>query len=190
MAVLPRPVIMMIWSQPAARASSTPYWMMACPPGEAFPWAALWWRGESACLVQRREKRLCERVFSWLLQHRRIVAQHGFANYLYRHPALPHELVVKFLQAEACALRPLVVVAQLHDLQLAQGVNQVSGIGGAALGFHFGHGMGLETLFDEEVHTLVESHFSGVHFDADDVAGIAQQGVLQLPQAQLQEGGV
>src|SRR6478736_1031793 len=28
MAVLPRPVMMMIWSQPAASASSTPYWMM------------------------------------------------------------------------------------------------------------------------------------------------------------------
>src|SRR4051794_10388567 len=28
MAVLPRPVMMMIWSQPAARASSTPYWMI------------------------------------------------------------------------------------------------------------------------------------------------------------------
>src|SRR5262249_25563896 len=28
MALLPRPVMMMIWSQPAARASSTPYWMM------------------------------------------------------------------------------------------------------------------------------------------------------------------
>src|SRR5437588_4411445 len=28
MAVLPRPVTMMIWSQPAASASSTPYWMM------------------------------------------------------------------------------------------------------------------------------------------------------------------
>src|ERR1019366_9861017 len=28
MALLPRPVMMMIWSQPAAMASSTPYWMM------------------------------------------------------------------------------------------------------------------------------------------------------------------
>src|SRR5271156_5801487 len=28
MALLPRPVMMMIWSQPAATASSTPYWMM------------------------------------------------------------------------------------------------------------------------------------------------------------------
>src|SRR5262250_2962564 len=28
MALLPRPVMMMIWSQPAANASSTPYWMM------------------------------------------------------------------------------------------------------------------------------------------------------------------
>src|SRR3954465_2906669 len=28
MADLPRPVTMMIWSQPAAMASSTPYWMM------------------------------------------------------------------------------------------------------------------------------------------------------------------
>src|SRR6476620_10872809 len=28
MAVLPLPVMMMIWSHPAARASSTPYWMM------------------------------------------------------------------------------------------------------------------------------------------------------------------
>src|SRR5436190_19736065 len=28
MAVLPRPVTMMIWSQPEASASSTPYWMM------------------------------------------------------------------------------------------------------------------------------------------------------------------
>src|SRR6201998_1997119 len=28
MACLPRPVIIMIWSQPAARASSTPYWIM------------------------------------------------------------------------------------------------------------------------------------------------------------------
>src|SRR5215471_17910902 len=28
MAVLPRPVMMMIWSQPAASASSTPYWMI------------------------------------------------------------------------------------------------------------------------------------------------------------------
>src|SRR5438270_13947373 len=28
MELLPRPVMMMIWSQPAARASSTPYWMM------------------------------------------------------------------------------------------------------------------------------------------------------------------
>src|SRR3954471_20459528 len=28
MADLPRPVMMMIWSQPAAIASSTPYWMM------------------------------------------------------------------------------------------------------------------------------------------------------------------
>src|ERR1041384_7896254 len=28
MAVLPRPVMMTIWSHPAASASSTPYWMM------------------------------------------------------------------------------------------------------------------------------------------------------------------
>src|SRR5438309_8924199 len=28
MALLPRPVTMMIWSQPDASASSTPYWMM------------------------------------------------------------------------------------------------------------------------------------------------------------------
>ena len=50
--------------------------------------------------------------------------------------------------------------------------------------------MRLVSLLLEEFHGLLEGHFAGVHPDADQVAGIAQQRVLELSEAQLEKGGV
>jgi hypothetical protein len=50
--------------------------------------------------------------------------------------ALAHEIVVKVFEVEGGALLFHHVGAELHDFELAEGVVEVGGVGGAALGFY------------------------------------------------------
>jgi uncharacterized Fe-S cluster-containing protein len=60
--------------------------------------------------------------------------QHRLAHNLDRCQALQHEVIVKLLQVEGRPLLLLEIFAELHDLELAQGVVEVGRVGGAALG--------------------------------------------------------
>src|ERR1700687_5424215 len=87
--------------------------------------------------------------------------QHGFADDLDGCWALAHECVVELLEVEGWALFGFQVFAELHDFELAEGVVEVGGVGGAAFGFNEADGAGLVALFDEEVYGLVDSPSSG-----------------------------
>ncbi len=54
----------------------------------------------------------------------------------------------------------------------------------AALGFDHRRLFRLVAFLLEELDGFVEAHLAGVHLDADDKAGVAQQCVLQLTEAQ------
>src|SRR2546421_3013263 len=69
-----------------------------------------------------------------------VTGQQDAADQLDRDPALAHELVVERLKLELPALRLAVVLAQLVDLQLTQGVVEVSRVVGAAAGLLVGPG--------------------------------------------------
>ena len=43
----------------------------------------------------------------------------------------------------------------------------------------------LKAFLFEKLHTLLHGAFAGVHLDADDVARVAQKGVLQLAEPHL-----
>ena len=81
--------------------------------------------------------------------------EHGFADDFDGGGALAHEVVVEGLEVEGGALFVLHVFAELHDFEFAEGVVEVGGVGGAALGFDEAYGVGLVAFFDEEVYGLV-----------------------------------
>src|SRR5438270_11864409 len=160
MADLPRPVTIMIWSHPAAIASSTPYWMMGLSTSGSISLGCALVAGRkrvprpaagktafrtlfifrSACDIVRCRKRAVEVIHSpAILNYRclkdgRVVAHHVFADVLDRHEAVLHELVVEVLKRELVAHLLLVIFTQLHDLQLAERIDKVRWVGGAALG--------------------------------------------------------
>src|SRR5476649_1790410 len=72
-----------------------------------------------------------------------------------------------------------------ENLQLAQRVIEIRRVRSSAPGFHFGDGRNLETLMYEELLSLFDGHLSGMHFDADNEACVAQQCIQQLPESQL-----
>ena len=64
--------------------------------------------------------------------------------------------------------------------------DEVGRVGGAALGFLFGGGADLVAVVHEEVDGLFHGHVAGVHADADDVAGVAEERILDVYKRQLQ----
>src|SRR6516165_643308 len=119
------------------------------------------------------------------LQGRGFIAQQDTAHDRNRWLALFYEIVVESLQAVVASYLLLVITAQLHDLQLAQGVDQVRWVRGAPLRLALSNGGGLVPFPDEEIGCLRQRHPGGMHLDAHDIAGIAQQRVLQLSDAQF-----
>ena len=77
------------------------------------------------------------------LQRRRVIAEHLPPNHLHRRKALFQEGVVEFLKRKLVAFQFLVILPQLHDLQLAQRVDEIRRIGGAASGLTQAVGAGL-----------------------------------------------
>ncbi len=110
--------------------------------------------------------------------------EHGFADNFDWGEALLHEVVVEVLEVEGCALFFPHVLAELHDLQLAECVVEVSCVGGAALGFDEADGAGLISLVDEEVDGLIDrpwatgNALASVKLDGVDEAGVAEECVL------------
>src|SRR3954454_18990703 len=120
---LPRPVTMMIWSHPAAMASSTPYWIMGLSTRGSISFGCALVAGRKRVpspaagktalrtlfiFVQQRDivrcrKRAVEVIHSPAilnyrrLQDGRVVAHHVFADVLDRNEAVLHELVVEVL---------------------------------------------------------------------------------------------
>ena len=91
-----------------------------------------------------------------------------------------------FCSDEGRALLLADVFTELHDLEFAEGVVEIERVCGSALGFDLGDGARLVAVGDEEVLGLVNGHGaadSGVHADADDEAGVAQESILQLAEA-------
>ena len=75
-------------------------------------------------------------------------------------------------------------VAQLHDLELAQRVVEIGRVAGAALGLDLADFAATGSLPSRRSRSpWSDGHLAGVHLDADDVACIAQQRVLQLAEA-------
>ena len=87
--------------------------------------------------------------------------EHGFADYFDGGRALAHEVVVELLEVEGGALFRFQVFSELHDFELAEGVVEVGGVGGAAFGLDEAYGFGLVTFGDEEIDGLVDGPLSG-----------------------------
>src|SRR5262249_28660210 len=100
-----------------------------------------------------------------------------------RQAALRHERVVELLEAGALLLP--VLVAQLLDLELAERVVEVRRVGRAAARLLESVRRLLESLLDEHLRTLLDRHALSVQLDADHVATVAQQRLLELSQANL-----
>ena len=109
--------------------------------------------------------------------------EHGFADDFDGGEALAHEVVVEVFEVEGGALFFHHVGAELHDFEFAEGVVEVGGVGGAAFGFDEGDGVGLIALCDEEVDGLIEGELAGVELDGVDEAGVAEERVLELAEA-------
>src|SRR5271170_5295971 len=121
MAVFPRPVTMMIWSQPAASASSTPYWMIGLSTRGSISlgWALVAGRkrvpNPAAGNTALNFRLHASTPTSWdsdstpeprtRSQRWAVVSQHGFANDFQRYGPLLHEPVVKLQQAELVAFQ-------------------------------------------------------------------------------------
>ena len=58
--------------------------------------------------------------------------QHSFADNLDWCRALAHEAIVELLEVERCSLLFHQVIAQFHNLELAQSVVEISGVGRTA----------------------------------------------------------
>src|SRR5215471_2527063 len=97
---------------------------------------------------------------------------------------------MKFLQREIGADFLPVILAQLEDLQLAQRVVKIRRIGSTALCLARSVHSSLITFFHEKVYALIKSHLAGMHLYADNEPGVAEQRILQLAQAKLQECSV
>ena len=93
------------------------------------------------------------------------------------------KLLWKLSRLKADALFFHHVGAELHDLELAERVVEIGGVGGAAFGFHETDGVGLVAVGDEEIDGLVEGELAGVELDGVDEAGVAEEGVLELAEA-------
>src|SRR5579864_2440931 len=122
MAVFPRPVIMMIWSHPAASASSTPYWMMGLSTSGSISFGCALVAGRNR-VPSPAAGNTAFRTFILICvcsQHRAVFPQHGFADDFDRRESLFQKFVVKLLQAELVAHLRLVIRAQLQNLQLPQ----------------------------------------------------------------------
>src|SRR5262249_35603868 len=109
-----------------------------------------------------------------------VAIEHDAANQLHWQAALADELVVELLEGEVGAFGFAVVVAELEDLEFAEGVIEVGRVVGAAAGFLEGDFRLDVALLHEELLSLFHSPAGGVQLDSDDVTAIAQQGLAEL----------
>src|SRR5882762_9131854 len=181
MAFLPRPVTRMMLSTPDATASSTPYWMIGLSTSGniSFGWALVAGRKRVPSPAAGNTALQTFIVIHWplnpmnsfrcrfCLKRRAVISQHCLADNFQRDPALLHEPVVKLQQAEILPAHFLIVRPQFKDLQLAERVDEISGIGSAALGFQFRNRRRLIAFLHEELLCLLNRHVAGVHLNAD-----------------------
>src|SRR6202167_3503643 len=117
------------------------------------------------------------------LECRRRVPKKRPADYFYGGEPLLEKFVVEPLQRKLGALLFLYIGAQFHNLELTQGVIEIGCIGCPALGFNQAALVRLITFCYKKVHRLIERHLAGMQLDAYNKTSIAQQRILQLPQA-------
>src|SRR5271170_291413 len=117
------------------------------------------------------------------LKCRRRVPEKCPADYFYGGEPLLEKVVVEPLQRKLGALLFLYISAQFHNLELTQGVIEIGCIGCPALGFNQAALVRLIPFCYKKVYRLVERHLAGMHLDPYNKTSIAQQRILQLPQA-------
>src|SRR5712691_2629529 len=110
MALLPRPVMMMIWSQPAASASSTPYWMMGLSTSGSISLGCALVAGRKRVPSPAAGKTAFLTFVIVPSQGRRVVAQHQLPHLADGDEPVLHEGVVEALQGELIAHLLLVVL--------------------------------------------------------------------------------
>src|SRR5215475_2751032 len=96
---------------------------------------------------------------------RRVIAQQCLTHNLNRCSALAHKVVVKSLQRKIRSFLLLKISAQLQNLKFAERVIQIRRVRWATFGFHCAHRPRLVAFLHEEIDTLIEGHFTGMHFD-------------------------
>src|SRR2546423_385114 len=140
----------------------------------------------------RRQQRELDRLrlFRWRLRDARarvraFVAEHRHAEDFHGRHAVAQQAVVEVAYAErvAHALSPL--VAQAHDLHLAESVDEIGRVERAATRLALGVRARLIALAHEELDGLVVTHPGGGHPYADDVAAQTQQRRVQLREPEL-----
>src|SRR5271156_2455711 len=116
-------------------------------------------------------------------KRRRVISQHRPPHDLDRRKSLTHEIIVKLLQRKRRTFLLLHILAQFQNLQLTQGVIKIGWVRGPALRLHQPRFLRLISFSREKFHRLIEAHLAAVHFNTHDEPRIAQQRILQLPQA-------
>ena len=106
-----------------------------------------------------------------------------------RRGALAEQRVVKRAQRKRLALLLLVVLPQLEQHQLADGVDEIRRIERAALRFAPRAALLHERLLAEVAHALLDRHVLGVQLDADDEAHEANERFGELPELDARDPG-
>src|SRR5205814_1176676 len=109
-----------------------------------------------------------------------IVSQHELTMEPEGRGALREQRVVKRSEVERLALLRLVVLAQLEQHQLADGVDEIGRIERAALGFAPRAALLHERLVAEIADALFDGHVFRVQLDADDETHEADEGFGEL----------
>src|SRR6476646_9598203 len=131
--------MMMIWSHPAASASSTPYWMMGLSTSGSISlgWALVAGRkrvpnpaaGKTALqtfiIFFIEGANVNQLGCCFMSKGRAVVSEHCLTNDLQGHAALLHEFIVKFHEAKIIPAHFTIVLAQFENLQLTQRVHQI-----------------------------------------------------------------
>src|SRR5947209_19035575 len=131
--------MMMIWSQPAASASSTPYWMIGLSTSGSISlgWALVAGRkrvpnpaaGKTALqtfiifFIGGAKANQIECGFA--SKRRAVIPQHCLADDFQGHAALIHDLILQFHEAKIVPAHFTIVRAQFDNLQLTERVHEI-----------------------------------------------------------------
>src|SRR5947199_9025427 len=153
MAVLPRPVTIMIWLQPAASASATAYWMIRLSTSGSISlgWALV--AGRKRVPNPAAGKTALQTFIIFFIggakakqigccfasKRRAVIPKHCFADDFQGHAALIHEFIVKFHVAKIFTAHFTIVFALLENLQLTERVHEIGPVRRAAFGLDLAH---------------------------------------------------